>query len=436
MSLDLGIVGSIFINAMESRVGANDILVTVRLRKPWALDNLRVCYERFLVEHPGLCSRWTEDTASGSFQWRPFSDSERDLLLSYERDRLSMMSSLDSVSLEYHPTNSRLPFRISPIDPQTLVFSINHMITDGRGSLTWVSRFLRAYAAEAGIELPPESGAASEASGPTLSGSRNVRGLLATLAYFSRLYLRSFRRRPNRIVDLSHGATPTKNSLGHGIIRFDLALERGSDAPQHCRELTITEFLCASLARHLLSRNPTADCVPLLVPIDVRLDAGNPSLESPGSNVGSVPLQLFSGTDLDSETRAAFRWLRLGVGFWFLRGLAAMFRRPTDLKAHFQRLGRLSMKERGIFGNSCFVISNMGCIKDPVLVHLVEHISAHAKMQRPTCLLLTFQGRLKLELTFPLNLYRAEEVVPPVEAMLDDLVAAVCSRNTGELVVG
>jgi len=406
--MDVGKVATLYIHGSEKAVAGNEMLMTATLKQPYSKDVLTRAYRRFVEENPTIASKFVEE--GEGFGWQPFSREEREARLALEEHDLAELHEMATLHDVYHPTNERLPFRIVPVGPSTLVFCVNHAFSNGRGLIAWTSRFFEAYARELGEVV--EAREHPTKTTPSALGRffAAIVGLYWTIVYLIGFMSRAGKNAATETVDLGNKSGEPLCRAGFAVKTYRLSPEETSAlvATAKARGLTVGQHLASVLTELFLDAQPERRRVNISMPIDLRGELPHLSVFALGNYTGSLVVQAHRGLPAGAQVRAAWRWFARRVPYW----LGWIVGRSTERKLfqHFVTQAGKPNAARAPIENFTFALSSMGRIEDPVLAHFLEDISGHTRTQTIFGGLATFNGRLSLEFSFARDLYPAESV--------------------------
>jgi hypothetical protein len=412
--MELGKIGSIFIRALEPYALGNEIGTTVQLKEKYIPGCLFPAYRKLILENPQLQSKWREDLDNNVCQWERFDQTELESLLQHEKDRLTKKYTKTEAFNEYHPTNTRLPFRISRIDDQTLYFAMNHMLGHVGDALLWISKWFEAYAQETAQPLGSNLR-------PPKKRTNKIRrtALLWSLAYVLRFIRRAKRDGFSKTVDLSHGQIPEPNQHGYLIESYlldQLQTKRLTQLAQEQR-ITVGQLIERALCQALFETSPEKDRVAIVMPVDYQ----GKQQSAIGSWVGNFPLQVYRHDVLAVQIKEEHLWLKRGVPYWIVKLLGILHRQPSGLMTYFKELYAKPSCDRGLLAFMSWALSNVGLVEDPLLEHFAQSISSAAKMLRPLSLVVTFKGQMTIELSVPLSLCDQEQARSVMDVFIEKL---------------
>jgi hypothetical protein len=426
--------------------------------------------------------------------WKPFPPEKLEELLLYEKGRIERRHDLNTVYSEYCPTNERLPFRLTPINERILVLSLNHSYSNGRGALTWIEEWLRCYAKaadvhkvhepdqksdwlrchanEAGINLPslmPGTNLPSLMPGTNLpnlmagagfsggdfrtrppgdssfhgcnrrKGIKKLKCLFWTTIYLLSFLWRSGRTASAETVDLTHGQQPGEHGSGYRVRTYIFSPEETAKVIRKSKIMgqTVSEFLCAAIAKIFFKAQPERNRLCISVPVDLRPELrqgthcyqATPCYQgmscyqgipcSPGNYTGSLIIQLFRHENIDRQTRDAFVWAKRKVPYGLVRLVSLTAPYESKLKERFEKQAARPIPARAPLENFTFAFSNLGIINSPILGELIERISVHGKTQTVFFGILTFNDRLTIEVCIANDLFQPDEVFRLTDQMMD-----------------
>jgi hypothetical protein len=418
--MDVGRVGSVFINAIESIVQGNAMRFTLVFKRPVDPDRLASAYRELIASQPTLRSRFEPGA------WSPMTDREVKADLDAQIANLTAADTADAYT-GYRPTNSGLPIRIRIADEHRLVLSLNHVFGNGKSVLYYIEELLRLYGSAA------EAAIANSASSVPPQSMGMFTGLLWVSAYLSEFFYKAGRNSGAITVDLSRGKTPGASRRGYAAWTYLLTPDetRNSLNVSTLAGLTVTENLCLSVARVLLDAQPDKSRVCISVPTDLTTYTSHSPAEAPGNFTGSLLVQLWrerpGGDPLDEQTRRAFRWARRNVHYWtsWLVGHAAGS--EDSLAAQFRTQAQRAIPQRAPFENFSCAVSSLGVVQGAFARKYLAAMSAHTGMQTIFVCSMTLNERLSIEVSIPKELFDGAEV-----AALTDRAVGLFARMTPE----
>src|SRR5574340_1127673 len=129
----------------EAFTRSNSMNFTVEMKGPIEVSGLFDKYAAFVRGNEILRAKWRGREAADGL-WEAFGAEETERLLAFEEQRLRRIQPRDEVLAEFHPTNARLPLRISRISDRAWVFSFHHGIASGVNAYRMIGEWLRVYA--------------------------------------------------------------------------------------------------------------------------------------------------------------------------------------------------------------------------------------------------------------------------------------------------
>lgn len=408
--MDVGRVASLFISGLETFTSRNEMVFTLRFEEPFNGARLLSAFETLVRESPSLRLRFVEAQTSGGFRWDPISAADVEAFLARQRSGFETGSSLEACFDEYVRTGEGLPLRIHRVGTACVVLLVNHAFGNGVRALQLVEEWLRIY--DGGSSVVPNKGQRSVGRRfPLIRFTEALVGVACVLAYVIDFSVRAGRRAAAETVDLSEGRAPSPGGGGYAIKTYLLTAEETDNAIENSRtrRLSVTQSLCAAMAKALFNSRPAVNRVCLSVPTELSAYVPDLPPDAPGNYTGSLIVQVRRNRPVDSQVRAAFQWTRHRVNYWlpFLLGALSTERK---LRLGFARKAALPIPDRSPFENYSCAISSLGVLGGPKIRKYVSSLSAHGRMQTILLCAATLNGRMSVEVSCPMDLFKPAEV--------------------------
>ncbi|MBI4510808.1 MAG: hypothetical protein HY698_14335 [Deltaproteobacteria bacterium] len=402
--------------------------MTATLKRPYSPDALARAFRRFIDGNPVIASKFVENPGTGEFSWKPLTEKELAERIALGEAELGRIHELSAIHSEYYPTNERLPFRILPVGPSTLIFGVNHVFTNGRGVIAWVGRFLEYYGRETGdpvAAVKTDSGKRPSLFHRILAA---IVGVFWAIAYLIQFTTRAGKRAATETVELSHPIAPPPCTSGFLVRTMQFTQEQTERilSAARARGLGVRELLAAHLAEVAMKLKPDKRRVLISMPMDLRGELPHITPLFPGNYTGSLIIQAFRGLDIGRQIREGSRWFKRRVPYWIGRivGLSS----PRKIYNLFSAGAAKPNSARAPLENFTFALSNLGRIEHPVLEHYLEGMSGHTRTQTIFIGFGSFHGRLWLEASAARDLFPVEVVNGVLDQVEHRLLACSESR--------
>ncbi len=413
--MDISKVGTLYITGTEKYIAGNDMVFTIVLKEAFRQKKLFESYRELIVNNPLMHSSLIWQKNKKRFTWKCIAPEKLDELLMHEKKRLEQMHPLQKIYSEYYPTNQLLPFRLTPVNERTIVFSLNHAYSNGTGGLAWIEKWLRCYGKSVGINFSKNFPRHHDQAKPPIQRINPIsqmKALFWTVLYLIQFLWRDKMHSTTKTVDLTHGKSPRKNRTGFSVRTYNFS-------PQETRNImkkrkicgqTLSEFLLTGLAEFFFKENVEGNRLCISVPFDMRHCIPHITAYSLGNYTGSLIVQLFKGEYIPHQVNAAFGRIKQKVPYGLARMFALLMHNEFTLKKHFEKKTTLPIQKRAPFENFTLAFSNMGIIRSPILRTMVDHFSGHAKTQTIFLGMIILHRSLTLEVCISNDLFNSDEV--------------------------
>ena len=413
--MDIGKVGSLYITGTEKYIAGNDMVFTAVFKKPFHQKKLYESYRELILNNPPMHSVLVWQKNKKRFTWKRIAPEKLENLLIHEKKRLEHMDTAQRIYSEYYPTNQRLPFRLTPINKRTIVFSVNHAYTNGPGGLAWIEKWLCCYGKSVGINVGKNSHCGNDqANQPTkgIDHLSHIKALLWTILYVIQFLWQDKMHSNAKTVDLTHGKIPCKNKTGFSVrtCSFSTQETRHIMEKRKIQGQTLSEFLLTDLAEFFFKHTLKGNRLCISVPFDMRSCVPHITAYSLGNYTGSLIVQLFKGENILHQVRAAFSRINQKVPYGLTRMSGLIMHNELTLKKHFEKQTTLPIQKRAPFENFTLAFSNMGILRSPVLRTMFDRFSGHAKTQTIFLGAIILHERLTLEVCVSNDLFQPDEV--------------------------
>ncbi|EHS55692.1 hypothetical protein [Paenibacillus sp. Aloe-11] len=406
-------LASTYFFGTEDYLSSNSMIATVTFKRRIDAEKLFSSYRLLIMDNPLLQAKRVEQFEKDTFEWGCFSQEELENLLEIEKVQLSQYFTEEEALAQYAPTNSRLPFRIIPINEHTMIFAMNHAVANGRGLVFWIKRWLEYYAGES--EAKPEKKAAKgDVPGDKLLRmKRKVSAFLWMPVFITGFISRVMGKRTSagETVDLSYGRKPEQ---GGGYIKksYCFSKEETAEILRQCRskKMTLTEYICFRTTDGLLQHAPGKQRVFVSMPMDLQLLLDYSPETMHGNYVASLPMQFFRNGNLEKQVKSAFKWFKRGVPYALSIFFSSFSNSYRKYKQQCLELCMKTMPERFPLWNFSITLSNVGIISYPIMEEWVDTIYFSIKNQSLLLTTATLSGRLMMEVSVLENMYDSEEV--------------------------
>lgn len=430
-------LASTYFFGTEKFLAANSIIATVTFKRRIDAEKLFTSYRSLIMDNPMLQAKRVEQDEKDTFEWGCFSQEELDNFLEMEKEQVSKFFTEEEVLAQYAPTNSRLPFRIFPINEYTMIFSMNHAVANGLSLVFWIKRWLEYYAGESTAK-PGGTTAEGTDSGNKLPGIKKRVSAFLWIPVFAAGFMSRVMGKAAKnggTVDLSYGRKPEEGST---YVKKPYFFSKGETGEilRLCRSknMTLTEYICYQVTQGLLQHAPEKKRVFVSMPMDLQLILNYSPETMHGNYVASLPMQFFRDGDLEKQVKSAFKWFKRGVPYALSRFFASFSNSYRKYKQECLELTMKTMPERFPVWNFSITLSNLGIISHPIIEEWVDSIYFSIKNQSLLLTTATLSGRLMMEVSVLQNLYDAEEVFGLFDRILsvENLLNAEQAENAAQ----
>ncbi|MEC0184052.1 hypothetical protein P4H61_21415 [Paenibacillus peoriae] len=407
-------LASTYFFGTEDYISSNSMVATVTFKRRIDAEKLFSSYRMLIMDNPLLQAKRVEQFEKDTFEWGCFSQEELENLLETEKVQLSQYFTEEEALAQYTPTNSRLPFRIFPINEHTMIFAMNHAVANGLSLVFWIKRWLEYYAGES--EAKPEKKAA-KGDAPRdklLRIKRRVSAFLWMPVFITGFISRIMGKRTSagETVDLSYGRKPEQ---GGGYVKksYCFSKEETAEILRQCRskKMTMTEYICLRTTDGLLQYAPGKQRVFVSMPMDLQLLINYSPETMHGNYVASLPMQFFRNGKMEKQVKSAFKWFKRGVPYALSIFFSSFSNSYRKYKQQCLELCMKTMPERFPLWNFSITLSNLGIISYPIMEEWVDTIYFSIKNQSLLLTSATLSGRLMMEVSVLENMYDSEEVI-------------------------
>ncbi|GLB32067.1 hypothetical protein LAD12857_39900 [Lacrimispora amygdalina] len=413
-------LASLYFFGTEEFNSSNCMIATVSFKKKIDPERLYPSYRALVMENPLLQAKMVEQPEKNTFKWNRFPKEELKALLDYEEEQLSKYYTEEEVLERYDSTNSRLVFHLFPVNENTMVFSMHHAVTNGRGLIFWIKKWLEYYSCEIDT-VPGETDASSGLRERILRTGRRISAYLWLPVFLTGFAFHANKKDKNETLDLSYDRKPKK---GRGYVKksYSFSAEKTREILRQSRryDMTFGEYLCYRMTDGLLEHDSGKQRVLVSMPMDIQpLHSYSPQTMH-GNYVASLPAQFFREGDLRKQVKEAFKWFKRGVPYGLLRLAAVCSSSLEKYKSLCLKSCKKTMSERGPLMNTSITLSNLGIISYPIMEKWVESFYISVRAQSLFLSSATISGRLMMELCVSKNLYDPEEVISLFDRILSE----------------
>ncbi len=413
-------LASLYFFGTEEFNSSNCMIATVSFKKTIDPERLYPSYRSLVMENPLLQAKVVEQPEKNTFKWNRFPKEELKALLDYEEEQLSKYYTEDEVLERYDSTNSRLVFHLFPVNENTMVFSMHHAVTNGRGLIFWIKKWLEYYSCEIDT-APGETDVSSGLRERILRTGRRISAYLWLPVFLTGFALNANKKDKNETLDLSYDRKPKR---GRGYVKksYSFSAEKTREILRQSRryDMTFGEYLCYRMTDGLLEHDSGKQRVLVSMPMDIQpLHSYSPQ-SMHGNYVASLPAQFFREGDLRKQVKGAFKWFKRGVPYGLLRLAAVLSNSLEKYKRLCLKSCKKTMSERGPLMNTSITLSNLGIISYPIMEKWVESFYISVRAQSLFLSSATISGRLMMELCVSKNLYDPEEVISLFDRILSE----------------
>lgn len=398
---------SVMIVAGGEFIASHDIVVTITLKEDVNLTALIAGYRRMIREHHAvLATKWVPVSGCNSPFWVPFTSIELDTLLEYEEEQ--MRSGCDATELfqQYFLTNMRLPFRIAPVAPRTLVFFIHHAIANGKSAIAWIDRWFGYYTGKA----PVPSGHAETIEFLGVDSFRSpglVRSMIKALLYFTAFFTKYWLS-GSSIMDLSGGKRPVKTCDPYYSIRHYTFNEEDTLAiigRGKSLGMTFGEFSTAVLLNGFLEFYPEEPLIHVGVATDMH-PYFRASQFALGNYTENAHILAKRGYSISNAVKRSFRHIKRGVVYGYLNWMNILiFNKYKWVDRITRKTCRLPIKKRFLLERLTLAYSPMGILQGAFLQENAAKLSIYTNCQSIYISSGSFSGRLCFSVSVPNSLF-------------------------------
>jgi len=399
---------------------SNCMIATVTFKRKIDPERLYPSYRALVMEQPLLQAKLEECPQKNTFKWNRFPIGELEAFLDFEKEQLAKYVTEEEVLERYDSTNSRLVFHIFPMNENTMIFSMHHGVTNGRGLIFWISKWLEYYLRETDDkpeEVPDFSGLGKK----ILRIGRRISAFLWLPVFIIGFVLRAYKKDKNETLDLSYGRKPKK---GRGYVKksysYSVQETREILRQSKCNKMTVGEYLCYRITDGLLEHDSRNQRVFVSMPMDIQPFHPYSPQTMHGNYVATLPAQFFREGDLKKQVKSTFKWFRRGVPYGLLRFAALSSNSFQKYKKQCLETSQKTITERAPMMNISITLSNLGIIADPIIERWVESAYISVRAQSLFLSSVTISGCLMMELCVSKNLYDPEEVFSLFDRILSE----------------
>ncbi len=351
-------------------------------------------------------SKWIYNEKKKHYSWSTFDEEELSKLLETEKQQMLKFHNQEEIYSDYTPTNERLPIRISLVNETKVIFSFNHVFTNGLNIFRWIEKILSEYYDEP-IEkemLPSKPGIMLK-----LKSYISVLYAIKYLASFAKNKGEHFEK---NTVDFSHGKTPSKSEKGYSIKRYDFTTEQTSAiiekaTKQNC---TVAEYICTAFSDSFFNNAPDKNRICISAPTDLIGLVPGASVHSAGNYTGSLIFQVSKDNNTGQQIKTAFKQFGNLVPFGTAKIMSLMFPDHKKMGDHFLQQAKQPFNGRDPFTLFTFAFSNIGVINFPLMKKHLASCSGHTKNQTIFICPMTINNKLSIEVCVSNDLYDVSEV--------------------------
>lgn len=416
--MDVIKLASIYFFGTEDFNSSNCIIVTVTFKKKIDQERVYPSYRALVMENRLLQAKMVEQPEKNTFQWNRFTKEELKTLLDFEEEQLSKYFTEEEVLERYDSTNSRLVFHLLPVNENTIVFSMHHGVTNGRGLIFWIKKWLEYYSREINT-VPEETDISSGLRERIFRTGRRISAYLWLPVFLTGFAINAYGK--NETLDLSYDKKPKKDR-GYVKKSYSFSAEKTREILRQCRrhDMTFGEYLCYRMTDGLLEHDCGKQRVLVSMPMDIQpLHPYSPQTMH-GNYVASLPAQFFREGDLRKQVKEAFKWFKRGVPYGLLRFAAVFTHSYEKFKRSCLDSCKKTMSQKAPIMNASITFSNLGIISYPIMERWVESLYMSVRAQSLFLSSATISGRLMMELCVSKNLYDPEEVFSLFDRILSE----------------
>lgn len=399
--MDVSRVASLNIRALEPILRGDEITFVMKFRDGYDPNDLWAAYETLVRQNPGL--QLALKPAGRSFEWVRIGSTELNAALERQRQFFTRFFSLEDLLSPAHAMSPELPVRISQMGDKEVCFQISHTLTNGRGAIQWIDHWLTIAN---GDSVPPAPTAAR------IDNRVPKAGLALVPPYLLRYLMRAGLKHARETVDLTHGKTPVPHDRGYATRMYSFSELETSRIIGRAHDLgmSVHQYVCLAVAEAMLHAQPEKSRVSIVIPTDLARYSPDSPRSVPGNYTGGLAIQLRRDKPLQPQIERQFGWFRYGVDYWLPWMVGALFSNEQRLVKKHATDALIPVTGRGPFQNVSCAVSNVGDIKLPAICERIESGTGTTKSQFIFFTIGRLKGRFFGSVTFPRDLYDAEEV--------------------------
>lgn len=394
-------LGNMFIYGPEEVLRGNNMVLLMKFNKKLNHKKLQQAFDALYEQFPQLKVKWCYYKEEKRYNWQPLSQTEFAALMKKEQKILEKTHKLEHVVSQYFATENNLPLKVFQVDSKTVVFSVNHVFTNGQGIVRLARQFAAFYHDKNNI-LPVED----KTRKTSMPGKTKY--LLLAILYLAAFKIKQLGR-GRYTVNLSNGK-PVQHKNGYTVLHFTLSENETASIIKASRQkkLSLTQFLCMKLTETMFAVDAQASRVLVSIPVDLNRYSGK-QVMSPGNATGSHLAQFYRGEKQEQAVKKTFRWLRAGVPYGQSLLLSFFCGDESRVKENYIKAALEPLAERSGFVNYSCSLSNMGALNKHSFAE-IDYIAPSVKTQTISFAMMTLHNRLTMTITYANDLFVKKKI--------------------------
>ncbi len=353
---NISMAGSIYINSTEELIAGNDMFFTAQLKASIMPEKIFNSYKKLVKDNDYLKSKWVFDEKKKRYKWSLYSSDELNEFLNFERNHLMNFHTQEDIYSEYIPTNTRLPFRITLVSENRIVFSFNHVFTNGLNALRWIEKFLAEYYNEI-----------SELENVSVGYGMMKRLKNYLSVFYAGIYLTTFLKNKGKnlkteTIDLTYGKHPVKLKNGYSIRSYAFSQKNTSEIIKKAGEKrnTVSTYICTVFSESFFNNSPDKNRICISAPTDLLDLVPEADLSTAGNYTGSLIFQVFRNKNLGEQIKENYKQFRKLVPLGIAKIMNFIFLDYKKMGDHFLKQAEKPFNERAPLEFCTFAFSSLG----------------------------------------------------------------------------
>lgn len=417
--MDISKIASYYIYYTENIIAGNDIYCTLEFKNAYDMGGLYYHYENFIRKNSILQYKFVIKQNAKAY-WEMVNEGELELLLEIEKERLSHCHKIEDVYHDYLPTNNALPIRIYPINEKQIIFSVNHVYTNGYGVLYWLDEWLKYSCNE---KTEENIILLTQQSVVKLNFLQHIFRMFSSI-FNAISYLKRFHNNAGKdfflrtISCLNHDYS-INHQFGYEfkIYNFDEKETAIIISNAKLHQQTISGYFSGVLCKVLFQKYPDKDRICITYPFDIRKEIGI-SNGAIGNYTSNLTLQIFRNNNIDKQIHDNYELKNKSIPYGIAKLISLITFNEEKIRDSVTNNCQKRFEERSVDQLTPFAFSNLGRIDHPFIKSMINKISFHCKSQSILITCCALNNNLSIGVSVSKDLYLINEVTDIIDEIM------------------